>query len=65
MVTAIVVVLGIGAVLGLMVLTMVGGHRRGERRIVAVLRGLIFPVAWIAWYVEDEQPHLFRRHRRA
>ena len=61
----IVVVLAIGAVVGLVVLTMIGGHRRGQRWIVAVLRGLIFPVTWIAWYVEDEQPHLYSRRMGA
>ena len=65
MVATIIVVLGIGAVLGLMVLTTVGGRRRGEPWVVAALRSLIFPVTWIAWYVEDEQPHLVRRHTRA
>ena len=65
MAATIVVVLAIGAVVGLTVLTILGGHRRGERWIVAVLRGLIFPVTWIAWYVEDEQPHPFSRRVRA
>ena len=61
MVATIIVVLAIGAVVGLAVLTTIGGHRRGERWIVAVPRGLIFPLTWIAWYVEDELPRTSSR----
>ncbi len=34
-------------------LTVLEGHRRGERLAVAVVGGALFPVAWAVWYVRD------------
>lgn len=51
----IVVLLSAGAVMvSLAALTAVGERRRGGRLPVAVLAGLFFPLAWIAWYARDE-----------
>lgn len=53
--TLIVVLLSAGAVMvSLAALTAVGERRRGGRLPVAVLAGLFFPLAGIAWYARDE-----------
>jgi hypothetical protein len=52
--TLIVVLMSAGAVVvSLAALTAVGERRRGGRLSVAVLTGLFFPLAWIAWYARD------------
>ena len=43
-----------GVVVSLAALTAVGERRRGGQLSVAVLAGLFFPLAWIAWYARDE-----------
>lgn len=50
------------AVVGaLMALTAAGERRRSRSWGVAIAAGLLFPVAWIVWYVRDarrlSQPH--------
>lgn len=35
--------------------TAVGAVRRGQRRGLALLTGLFFPVAWVVWYLVDER----------
>jgi len=47
--------------LGLAVLTGTGQRRRGGPWPAALAAGLLFPLAWLVWYVRDEQP--FRRRR--
>lgn len=47
--------------LGLALLTGTGQRRRGGPWPAALAAGLIFPLAWLVWYVRDEQP--FRRRR--
>jgi len=37
------------------VLTAAGAVRRGQRRGLALLTGLFFPVSWLVWYVVDER----------
>lgn len=53
MITALVIMSAVP--LGLMVLTAVGAHRRGDELVLAVLSGLVFPLTWIAWYVTDNR----------
>jgi hypothetical protein len=65
--------LSIAAVLLLlpfMVLTVVGSRRRGQAWIFAIASGLLFALAWAAWYLRDgrsmppiEQPIWTRGHR--
>ena len=47
--------------LTLPVLTVLGGRRRGYGWPLAVLAGVAFPIAWVAWYVQDEHPYASRR----
>jgi hypothetical protein len=37
-------------------LTTLGARRRGDRWVVAVLAGLVFPLTWVHWYLSDELP---------
>jgi hypothetical protein len=60
MISAIVLALGVLLLVGPMALTGWGAHRRGRRPAVAVLSGLFFPVAWVAWYLRDEHPSRYR-----
>ena len=53
----VVVVLLVAAVVSLAVLTMLGARRRGGSWLLAFLEGLIFPVTWARWYVQDELPY--------
>jgi hypothetical protein len=58
-------VIGVAAavvVLALAVLTGLGEHRRGGRAATVLAAGLLFPLAWLVWYVHDELP--MRRRRR-
>lgn len=50
--------------LAVVALTFLGARRRGQRWYVAVASGLLFPVAWLLWYVRDEHPYR-AGHRRA
>lgn len=43
--------------LPLPVLTGIGVRRRGVTIPMAVLAGILFPVAWVVWYARDEQPY--------
>lgn len=47
-------VTGAAVLIALAALTAVGERRRGGRLVVAVIAGLLFPLAWIAWYARDE-----------
>jgi hypothetical protein len=38
-------------VLGL--LTAVGARHRGQRWRLALVSGLLFPIAWVSWYLAD------------
>jgi hypothetical protein len=42
------------ALVALASLTAIGERRRGGRLAVAVITGVFFPLAWIAWYARDE-----------
>lgn len=54
MVAAAVLAVVVGApLLALMGLTVTGARRRGAPWPLAIGSGLLFPIAWIAWYVED------------
>jgi len=44
-----------GLLVLLMVLTGVGGARRGAGTPLAVIGGLFFPVTWAVWYLHDER----------
>jgi hypothetical protein len=46
--------------LALGALTAVGARRRGAWWLPALLTGLLFPLAWVVWYLKDE-PHGRRR----
>jgi len=55
-----VVVLATGLVtilFSVVALTLHNNQRRGQRWYVAVASGLLFPVAWLLWYVRDEHPY--------
>ncbi len=43
-------------------LTAIGERRRGGRLGVAVVAGLFFPLAWIAWYARDQKALDFGAH---
>ncbi|WGL50733.1 hypothetical protein P5P86_12240 [Nocardioides sp. BP30] len=43
------------AVAMLVALTAVGGRRRGHRYPVALVEGVLFPVAWAVWYARDRR----------
>jgi hypothetical protein len=47
------VVLGVGALLGLVVLTATGQRRRGTTLLPAIAMGLIFPITWVIWHLAD------------
>jgi hypothetical protein len=51
-----VVVVLVAAWLALGALTAAGALRRGQRRCLALVTGLFFPVAWVIWYMIDERP---------
>jgi hypothetical protein len=40
--------------LALGALTVAGARRRGQRRLLALVTGLFFPMAWTVWYLIDE-----------
>lgn len=42
--------------LSLAVLTATGARRRGAGIGLSVVEGVLFPIAWTAWYVKDELP---------
>ncbi|MXG88602.1 hypothetical protein [Nocardioides flavescens] len=66
MLPVVVPVLGLAAalvVLLLAVLTGLGEHRRGARASTVFVAALLFPLAWLVWYVRDELP--VRRRRAA
>jgi hypothetical protein len=44
-------------VAALIALTAFGAHRRGRGNVAAVVRGLVFPLTWAAWYLVDERPY--------
>jgi hypothetical protein len=39
--------------LALGVLTAVGARHRGQRWHLAMVSGLLFPIAWVRWYLVD------------
>lgn len=41
--------------LALAVLTGLGEHRRGASLPVVLGAGLLFPLAWVSWYVRDRR----------
>jgi hypothetical protein len=51
--TALVVVLV--ATVPFAVLTAIGSYHRNHVAPLAVISGLLFPAAWVAWYVRDER----------
>jgi hypothetical protein len=53
LVAVLVLLAAVGALAGL---TAIGERRRGGRFAVAILAGLFFPLAWVAWYAHDELP---------
>ena len=61
-VIALALALGLPLPLGLAVLTGLGSRRRGAGPVVTVLSAMLFPLAWVVWYVHDVHPY---RHRRA
>lgn len=38
---------------GLAMLTAFGSRRRGNSPAASAMSGMFFPVAWVAWYVQD------------
>jgi hypothetical protein len=34
-------------------LTAVGARHRGQRWRLALVSGLLFPIAWVSWYLAD------------
>ena len=52
----------IGVVGPLMLLTGVGS-RRGSSILVAVASAVLFPLAWVEWYIRDELLSDQRRRR--
>lgn len=53
-VPVLVLVLGL---LALALLTGVGERRRGAGGALVIVAGLFFPLAWLVWYLRDEQPY--------
>lgn len=50
----VVLLIVVAGLVALATLTAIGERRRGGRLAVAVIAGLFFPLAWIAWYARDE-----------
>ncbi|BCN54355.1 hypothetical protein RE9425_27450 [Prescottella equi] len=46
----------VGAYLGIGVLTAIGQRRRGGSGILATGAIVLFPVYWITWYLRDTKP---------
>lgn len=58
---AVAVLAAAALVVPVVVLTTLGGRRRGHDWPLAVLGGVLFPLAWVAWYVRDDTgPHWHR-----
>ena len=51
--TRVVLIFLVVAWLALSALTAAGSLRRGQGRCLAVVTGLLFPVAWVTWYLTD------------
>lgn len=50
-------------VAALVVLTSAGSRRRGAGWSATLASGLLFPLAWVVWYVRDERPLAHYRGR--
>lgn len=58
----VVLLFGASVLIAVMGLTTIGARRRGRGLMVALLAGLLFPIAWVVWYLRDERP--YRRQAR-
>ena len=41
----------------LVVLTAIGQRRRGTGVVLSLAGGLVFPIAWVVWYLKDQRPY--------
>ena len=44
-------------ILALAGLTAIGQRRRGHGVVLSLAAGLVFPIAWVVWYLRDQQPY--------